>query len=375
MKPVVGDIKPFNPQKIQTGVTRKDVATAPEIHLNLVPGQMLFSQGDAGGDLYFIESGSIEIFIAKKGQEISLAQMGVGEVIGVMTLLTAEPRLASARAKETTVVRKIPRTTITKLIATFPKWLNIVMKEFTIRISEMNRRYSETLIELKKVRDNQVTPLFLGAQMAQGIAVVGSGLAKPHDGRDMVEVNKLLEAMERVLNQPREVTAGLWQVLRDSGFIDVEVDAERRCDMVSVEQLQALTAFSQFVRDSGQVANKKLFRAKFKYKELLALLALIKLVVKQGASPDHSATFEMAKIESEFEKSAGMPWNPSFVDKPSKLGLILVKGAGATMTLTFTPKVLGRTMGCLTAMKKLLGEDDSDADADGEALDPLPQTA
>jgi CRP-like cAMP-binding protein len=375
MKQVVGEIKSFSPQKIETGVTRKDVATAPEIHFNLVPGQVLFSQGDAGGDLYFIESGSIDIFISKKGQDIVLAKMGVGEVIGVMTLLTAESRLASARAKESTTVRKIPRSTITKLIATFPKWLNIVMKEFTIRINEMNRRYSETLIELKQVRENQITPLFLGTQMAQGLAVVGRGIAKLQDGRDMVVVDTLLESMERVLNQPREVTAGLWQVLRDSGLVEVESDGERKRDIVGLDQLEKCTAFSQFMRDAGQGTNKKLIKAKFRYKELLALIALVKLVVKQGSAVDKSVTIEVTKIAADFEKMAGTAWNPSFVDKAAKLGLMLVKGTGPSMALSFTPLVLGRTLGCLTAMKKLIGEDDSDAEAEAEPLENIPKSA
>ena len=213
------EIKPFSPRKLDAAPEQKAAAKSPEIHLNLEAGQLLFAQGDAGGDLYFIEAGVIEIFITKKGQDIILAQMGVGEVIGVMTLLTAEPRLAAARAKEPAKVKKIPRTAVAKLIATFPKWLNIVLKEFTVRINEMNRRYSETLLELKQSRETQITSLFLATQMAQSLVIVGRGIAKNQDGQDIVFVEELLEKMELVLNQPREVIAGLWQVLTDAGLI------------------------------------------------------------------------------------------------------------------------------------------------------------
>jgi CRP-like cAMP-binding protein len=378
MKPVPSDIKPFTPQKIQTDTPRKGVMAAPEEHLNLIAGQTLFSQGDLGGDLFFIESGSIEIFVSKKGQDIVLATMGVGEVIGVMTLLTSEPRLASARAKESTVVRKIPRTTINKLIASFPKWLGIVMKEFTIRINEMNRRYSEALIELKQVRNNQVTSLFLASQMAQGLVVVGRGMIEKIDGapvdRHMVVVDALIDSMSRVLNQPREVILRIWQVLRDCGLIEVDKDQARQRDIVSTEQLDKIGIFSRFLRDLSQESNKRLVKVKFRNSELMGLVALVKIMIKNGAKPDESATCEVAKIAAEFEQLVGTPWKSSLIEKPQKLGLMLVRESGTSMTLTFTPRILGQTLSCLAAFKKLSGESDPVSE-DPEPPEALPEGA
>jgi CRP-like cAMP-binding protein len=359
MKQMIVQKKQLSPQAV-----RQDASRSSEVQLHLDAGQVLFAQGDGGGDLYFIESGAVDIFISKKEQDIVLAQMGPGEVIGVMTLLTSEPRLASARAKEATIVKKIHRTAISKLISSFPKWLNIVLKEFTIRINEMNRRYSDTLIELKRVRQNQITPLFLASQMSQSLVIVGRGIAKNMGGQDIVFVDDLLEKMERVLNQPREVTAGLWQVLQEAGLIDVDIEPDRKRKVVSLNELDKVGAFAQFVRDSGQGAGKKILKAKFRYKELLALIGLVKHVIKQGADPGKSGTFDMANIEPQFEKITGMPWNACYVEKPSKLGLLLAKGSGETMTLTFTPSVLGQTLGCVAAMKKFLGDEDSETEAD-----------
>jgi CRP-like cAMP-binding protein len=358
--PKLVNIKPFAPQQIKTEITRKEVLKAPEIHLNLEAGQLLFSQGDAGGDLYFVESGMIEIFMHKNGQDIILAQMGVGEIIGVMTLLTADPRLASARAAQASVVKKIPRTTVEKLISTFPKWLNIVLKEFTARISEMNKRYSETMLELKQSRETQITSLFLATQMAQSMVIVGKSIAKNQDGVDLVFIEELLEKMELVLNQPRELVAGLWQVFVDSGLLKVEIEPERKRKVVTLERLDKVTMFTQFVRESSQGSSRKIIKAKFKYKELQTLTSLIKFVLKKGADPNKSGTFKVSEIAPDFQKITNLEWDVGHLEKPVKLGLLVTKGEADNQTLTFTPAALGRTLGCVAAMKKLTTEEDGE---------------
>lgn len=90
------------------------------------------------------------------------------------------------------------------------------------------------------------------------------------------------------------------------------------------------------------------------------MTTLVKFVIKQGAAPDKSAVFKVSDIEPQFEKSTGVPWDASHLEKPVKLGLLVSKGQGADMTLTFTPSALARTLGCVAAMKKLTGEDDRD---------------
>jgi hypothetical protein len=170
----------------------------------------------------------------------------------------------------------------------------------------------------------------------------------------------LLEKFELVLNQPREVVAGIWQVFTDAGLVKVEIEPERKRKVVTLERLDKVSVFTQFVRESGQGSTRKILKARFKFKELLTMTTLVKFVIKQGAAPDKSAAFKVADIEPQFEKSTAVPWDPSHLEKPVKLGLLVAKGEGADMTLTFTPSALGRTLGCVAAMKKLTGEDDRD---------------
>ena len=175
----------------QKNVEQKIVVRSQEVLQTFEAGQIIFSQGDQGGDLLFIESGSVEIFITKNSQDISLAQMSDGEIIGVMTFLTHDARLASARATLPTRIKKIPSQHVQKYIATFPKWLNIVLKEFIARINEMNRMYSEVAIEVKRARETQITPLFLATQMAQAMVIVAKSIVRSQNGIEYVFVDEL----------------------------------------------------------------------------------------------------------------------------------------------------------------------------------------
>ena len=69
----------------------------------LVKGQILFEEGDAGTEAFLISTGAIEIY--RRGAiEQSLATLGAGELLGELSLIDDQPRAASARAAEDSVL-------------------------------------------------------------------------------------------------------------------------------------------------------------------------------------------------------------------------------------------------------------------------------
>ena len=97
------------------------------------------------------------------------------------------------------------------------------------------------------------------------------------------------------------------------------------------------------------------------------MTSLVKFAISQGASADKSSSFKIADIESRFETLTGVPWDASHLEKPVKLGLLVCRGEGAEMMLTFTPAALGRTMGCVVAMKTLAGDHGGDVPPDSSS--------
>ncbi len=72
-------------------------------------GDVVFAQGDPGDCAYVVERGSIEIFARTGGGELSLARRVPGELFGEMAIIDDQPRSASARALEDSVLLMITR--------------------------------------------------------------------------------------------------------------------------------------------------------------------------------------------------------------------------------------------------------------------------
>lgn len=61
-------------------------------------GDVLFDEGDAGDQAYLINSGEVEIFKKVNDEVVVLATISRGDILGEMSLIDNQPRMASARA-------------------------------------------------------------------------------------------------------------------------------------------------------------------------------------------------------------------------------------------------------------------------------------
>ncbi|RLL51931.1 cyclic nucleotide-binding domain-containing protein [Mariprofundus sp. EBB-1] len=95
-------------QKMQWADTMQTVTVAK--------GESIVREGEKGGTLYLVRSGSVDIFQQMDAKEQHLGTLGEGALIGEITFLSDEAATASATAKEESVLYRIKRTDFTKLI-------------------------------------------------------------------------------------------------------------------------------------------------------------------------------------------------------------------------------------------------------------------
>jgi thiosulfate dehydrogenase [quinone] large subunit len=82
------------------------------------PGAMLLHQAEPAESMYVLQSGRAEVVVAaRNGQERVVAQVGPGDPVGELGLLTAAPRSASVRVVEPVVALRLSRTTFAALMA------------------------------------------------------------------------------------------------------------------------------------------------------------------------------------------------------------------------------------------------------------------
>ncbi len=86
------------------------------------PREPLVTRAEAGDSMFVILEGAVEV-VGKSGDgpRVILAKLGPGECFGEMSLLTGEPRNATVRAEQDTLVLEIRKKDLSPLIAANPE--------------------------------------------------------------------------------------------------------------------------------------------------------------------------------------------------------------------------------------------------------------
>jgi len=79
-------------------------------------GQLIFKHGDMGDCAYLIEEGMVEVLVMKQGGEQRIRLIGQGELFGEISLIDYQPRTATVKAVDRTVLVPIPRKLMEKLL-------------------------------------------------------------------------------------------------------------------------------------------------------------------------------------------------------------------------------------------------------------------
>ncbi|WP_191908024.1 MDR family MFS transporter/patatin-like phospholipase family protein [Nocardioides cynanchi] len=99
----------------------------------LVPvpaGTWLMETGDPAGSAYVVRRGRLEVAVDGR----LVRELGPGEVLGELALLTGEPRSASVRARRDSTVLEVPRAAFDDLLATDPTASRTVLTQVAQRL-------------------------------------------------------------------------------------------------------------------------------------------------------------------------------------------------------------------------------------------------
>ncbi len=356
--------RPATPLKSSKG---DDAPSSSDGKISFREGEVIFEQGSPGGDLYFIEEGTVEIFTSKGNEKIVLSEMSRGEIIGVMTCLTNDPRMAGARAKTEVTCKLVPHGNIQKVVEKLPNWLKIVLKEFSIRLSQSNKNYTDASVRIKQLESSQHSFVDAGAQLAAAFGGVGELIAIKSDVGRLIIVEDMLGRLETILNYRKEDLEKLYQVLVDSGLLKVEIDPERKKMIVKLENAQKLTHFAQFVRESKHGSTKKLVRARFTNKETRVVAGVVKLAARLGMDLDKLCKFNVKELERSLEKATGIRFDSEALEKAASFKLLAIEKTPEGDVVVTKPAHLGRTIACIEAVRKFQTLDHQGLGKDGES--------
>ena len=104
--------------------------------VRLQAGETLFLEGDRGQDLYFVLGGRLRA-VTLNGRVLS--EMGRGESIGEIALLTGEPRTATVVAVRDSDLVRISRETFDEIVAAYPKVMQVIAQIVVRRLRAKER--------------------------------------------------------------------------------------------------------------------------------------------------------------------------------------------------------------------------------------------
>lgn len=116
-------------------------------------GEQIFKEGDAGDCAYLIEQGAVEIIITEQAGERRVNLMGKNEMFGEVALIDHQPRTATVRAVEKTVLVPIRRKLVDGLLEKCDPILKHLLLLVLERFRSRQGSHQEPVASTKDARD------------------------------------------------------------------------------------------------------------------------------------------------------------------------------------------------------------------------------
>ncbi len=131
--------------------------------LDIKAGELLFSEGDLGEEMFVVVRGSLSVFKKSDGKEYELLRFYPGQFFGEMSLLENEPRSANVKTIENTTLMVLNKKSFEKVLSTNTDLAVKLLKGMSYRLRNSNdviNRLSQQLEEMGgKTAEN--TPLIM----------------------------------------------------------------------------------------------------------------------------------------------------------------------------------------------------------------------
>lgn len=102
-------------------------------------GEVLFRQGEESDSVYIVLSGEVEVFREGR-QRVSLARLGVGEIIGEIGVLCDRVRTATVEAATELTVLRIEKDVFMEFVNELPPLALAIIRELSDRLVKMNQQ-------------------------------------------------------------------------------------------------------------------------------------------------------------------------------------------------------------------------------------------
>jgi CRP-like cAMP-binding protein len=257
--------------------------------------QVLFRAGDKSDGMYIVRRGELAVFLEKDGDEVELAKVSEGGMVGEMALFDQKPRSASVRASRESEVSHITTADFEKLMKQIPRWFVSLMTSLSTRLRQTNERL--------QVQENEAkAPEGVPGRMRnlkRMINIMGLIISRDaiKDGKDWsIRRPGLEEALVEQFGEPSDrVKALIDQLIREQIFV------AQKSSVLGLPNRGALTQLSQSL-----MLHIKSFPGVPCFSD--AQRAIMNVMEKVGSqSPYHTLTISLTDLDKEARKMGLTP--------------------------------------------------------------------
>jgi CRP/FNR family cyclic AMP-dependent transcriptional regulator len=282
----------------------------------LLPGKMLFREGDNTDGLYFIKEGKVSIFRERDATEIELALLGPGDVLGTVTIISREPRSASARAATQLSVLFVSAASLEASLKTIPVWATALLKDCTTRLKETDAKLCEAIVNEKKLRLRVGTVMHHGAQLAAFLASLTKVGTIEDDGIKLFPLSGFVPRAESVLLQRAEYLQLVLEAFVKGGLIK-RVEDKKYGTSVGDPKTGVIDEFSVFCRAAAKEGMSQFAPLKF----VPFMSALVRIRKK---NPEKEV-WGRADLGTALDKDLGRTDGASVVRNLQDIGVVRLK--------------------------------------------------
>lgn len=330
----------------------------------LKKGEILFEKGEKGGSVFLIIEGEIQIFTVKECEEIELARMKPGEVIGTVTCLTNSQRFASVKAYTDSTLKEFTPLQFKSMIDNLPKWIKIIVKDITNRISSMNEKYIDATFKIAHFQNKESSYKYTARQLASSIATLSIFVSKEIDEKKGVLPEDILPLVSETLNLDQSQLTKIFNIFSECGLLKLIIDPKKGKKYFTLKNAQLLSQFSNFIKDSSHGNTKKLLKMKLSPKQKRMISSLIRYVTcqKLNTTSNHKLLFK--ELEENFYNKTTTKFNAEIVRSLGEISLFEVQGNAGDEYISFVPSEVSKTIAHISAIDKIIFLEDKSEELD-----------
>ena len=235
------------------------------------PGAIVFKQGEPGDRMYVIKSGVLEVITqpADNTPTVTVAFLGVGEVVGELALLTGSPRSATIRCPENAELFRLDKAVFDDLMGSLPGMARSMCEVIA-------RRLEATTLKSRRAESKQLS----GNLEFFDLATVIQTLIGSHQTGSLIVSSPKHERVSEIVFFKGNVVRGVFQHLKgddavfqlfqskpegEFAFTSREVEEQQRTDIT----LPGISLLMESIRMSDELPmlqerltdRKKVFKA------------------------------------------------------------------------------------------------------------------